>query len=163
MFKLNADVFDLFDKQWALLTAGNKDSFNTMTVSWGALGTIWGKPAATVYVRFSRYTHEFIEKENYFTLSFFPEEQRGALKTLGVRSGRSMDKMHGSGLTPDFLLQSVAFKEASLVLVCKKLFQTPLPVDHIPLELVNRFYSADGNNAPHDMFIGEVVDVISRS
>ena len=52
------DIFNVFDQKWALLTAGTKDSFNTMTVSWGGLGTLWGKPAASVYVRSSRYTHE---------------------------------------------------------------------------------------------------------
>ena len=71
-----ADIFTKFDKQWALLTAGNKDSFNTMTVSWGGLGTLWSRPVATVYVRTSRYTHEFMDREDYFTISFFPEHYK---------------------------------------------------------------------------------------
>ena len=66
------DIFEQFDKKWALLTAGSMEKFNTMTVSWGGLGTLWGKPVATVYVRQSRYTHEFMDNGEYFTVSFYP-------------------------------------------------------------------------------------------
>ena len=72
--ELKTDIFSQFDKKWALLTAGTPDRFNTMTISWGGLGTIWGKPVATVYVRKSRYTHEFMDDNEYFTISFYPEE-----------------------------------------------------------------------------------------
>ena len=51
------NIFEQFDKKWALLTAGNSEDFNTMTISWGGMGTIWNKPVATVYVRTSRLTH----------------------------------------------------------------------------------------------------------
>ena len=68
--QFDTDIFAQFDKKWALLTAGDKEKFNTMTISWGGLGTLWGKPVATVYVRKSRYTHEFMDREDYFTLSF---------------------------------------------------------------------------------------------
>lgn len=68
--ELTTDIFSLFDKKWALLTAGDRASFNSMTVSWGGLGTLWGKSVATVYVRTSRFTHEFMDREGFFTLSF---------------------------------------------------------------------------------------------
>ena len=77
--EFTTDILSVFDKKWALLTAGDKDKFNTMTVSWGGLGTIWGKPVATVYVRKSRYTHDFMEDNDYFTVSFYPEEKRTKL------------------------------------------------------------------------------------
>ena len=79
--QFDTDIFAQFDKKWALLTAGGKEKFNTMTISWGGLGTLWGKPVATVYVRESRYTHEFMDREDYFTVSFYPESCR---RTLGV-------------------------------------------------------------------------------
>ena len=66
--ELKTDIFSKFDKEWALLNAGNMDKFNSMTVSWGGLGTLWGKPVATVYVRTSRYTHEFMDNGEYFKL-----------------------------------------------------------------------------------------------
>ena len=110
------DIFTQFDKKWALVTAGNADSFNTMTISWGGMGTIWNKPVATVYVRTSRFTHEFIDNNDYFTISFFPEEYKGILGVLGSKSGREMDKMHASGLTPVQVENGITFKEAETTL-----------------------------------------------
>ena len=86
-------ILSVFYKNWAMLTAGNKDSFNTMTVSWGGMGTIWSKSIAIVYVRISRYTHEFMDREEYFTVSLFHEKYRKILRTLESESGRDMDKM----------------------------------------------------------------------
>lgn len=71
--KFNTEIFSQYDKKWALLSAGKPEDFNTMTISWGGLGTLWNKPVATVYVRRSRYTHAFMDREDYFTVSFFPE------------------------------------------------------------------------------------------
>ena len=76
-------IFEQFDKKWALLKAGTKDKFNTMTISWGGLGTLWGKPVATVYVRQSRYTHDFMDDNDYFTISFYPEAYKKTLGNLG--------------------------------------------------------------------------------
>ena len=155
--EFTTDIFSAFDKKWALLTAGTPDSFNTMTISWGALGTIWGKSAATVYVRASRYTHEFMEKYDDFTVSFYPEACRKTLGVLGSRSGRDMDKMHDSGLTPVKAGESVSFAEAECTLVCKKLFMQPLDPARIPAEIVQALYQ-DGD--AHDLFIGEVVEIL---
>ena len=157
--KFETDIFSVFDKKWALLTAGNKDSFNTMTVSWGGMGTIWGKPVATVYVRTSRYTHEFMDREGYFTVSFYHEEYRKVLGVLGSKSGRDMDKMNGSGLTAKALQESVTFEEAEITLVCRKMFMQRLEPSNIIDPDAAKFYTGD---APHDMYIGEVVDIIRK-
>ena len=157
--KFETDIFSVFDKKWALLTAGNKESFNTMTVSWGGMGTIWGKPVATVYVRTSRYTHEFMDREGYFTVSFYPEEYRKVLGVVGSKSGRDMDKMNGSGLTAKALQESVTFEEAEITLVCRKMFMQRLEPSNITDPDAAKFYAGD---APHDMYIGEVVDIISK-
>ncbi len=151
------DIFEQFDKKWALLTAGNKDKFNTMTVSWGGMGTLWGKSVATVYVRTSRYTHEFMDSEDYFTLSFYPEEFKKTLGVLGSKSGRDMDKMKDSGLTPKEVDDSMTFEEAEVTLVCKKIFKQRLDVAKIPEDIVKQYYTGD---AEHDMYIGEVVGII---
>ena len=155
--EFTTDIFSLFDKKWALLTAGKKESFNSMTVSWGGLGTLWGKSVATVYVRTSRYTHAFMDKEPFFTVSFFPEEQRDKLLLLGTKSGRDMDKMNGSGLEALECPGGIAYREAELTLVCRKLFMERLdPAKLIP-ELREKLYAHD---APHDMYIGEVTELI---
>ena len=84
------DICDVNDR--ALLTAGEKGNYNTMTVSWGMLGELWGKDMVTVFVRPQRYTYEFMEKYDNFTLSFFGSEYRRALSFCGSKSGRDFDK-----------------------------------------------------------------------
>ena len=153
----NTEIFSQFDRKWALLTAGTIDSFNTMTVSWGGLGTIWNKSVATVYVRASRYTHEFMDKSDYFTVSFYAEDKRKILGVLGSKSGRVMDKIHDSGLTAVSVGESVSFKEADVTLLCRKLFCQRLELSNIPDEIVKSCY-ASGD--PHDMYIGEVVEIL---
>lgn len=153
------DIVSVFDKKWALLTAGDKDSFNTMTVSWGGMGTIWGKPVVTVYVRTSRYTHEFMDREGYFTVSFYPEEYKKTLGVLGSKSGRDMDKMNDSGLTAKEAAGTMTFEEAEVTLVCKKLFMQRLDPSNIIDKDVCKFYE---NDAPHDMYIGEIIDIIKK-
>ena len=155
--EFTTDILSVFDKKWALLTAGDSESFNTMTISWGGLGTIWGKPVATVYVRTSRYTHDFMDANEFFTVSFYPEECRQILGVLGSKSGRDMDKMKESGLTPVKAGESVSFKEAEVTLVCRKLFRQQLEVSNIPEDVVKAMYEGQ---APHDMYIGEIVDII---
>ena len=155
--ELKTEVFGIFDKKWALLTSGNENDFNTMTISWGGLGTIWNKPVATVYVRQSRLTHDYMDKNDLFTVSFYPEECRKILGVLGAKSGRKMDKMHESGLTPVKAGDSMSFKEAEVTLVCRKLFKQCLPKENMPEDVAERFY---GGNDLHDMYIGEVIEII---
>ena len=155
--KFNVDSFGIFNDVWALLTAGNKDSYNTMTISWGSLGTLWNKPIATVYVKPVRYTHQFLDKNDYFTISFFPEEYRNALTLLGTKSGRDCDKVNEAGLTSDFLEKSVTFKEAKTTLLCKKIYRQDLDVSNMPENVIKTYYTTE---AAHTMFIGEVVEII---
>ena len=85
---------------WALVTAGNKEKFNTMTVSWGALGEIWGKDAAFIFIRPQRYTYEFIENENLFTISFYAPEYKDALKLCGAKAEEILIKSMPQVLHP---------------------------------------------------------------
>ena len=150
------DIFKQFDKKWALLTAGTEDDFNMMTISWGAMGTIWNKPVVTVYVRTSRLTLGYMDANEYFTVSFYPEEERKKLAILGTMSGRDMDKIHDSGLTPIRAGESVSFKEAETTMICKKLFRQLIPRNLMPEDVVQEMYAED---AEHIMFIAEVVSI----
>jgi len=158
--EFTTDILSVFDKKWALLTAGESDRFNTMTISWGGLGTIWGKPVATVYVRTSRYTHDFMDANEFFTVSFYQEEYRQILGVLGSKSGRDMDKMKESGLTPVQVGESMSFKEAEVTLVCRKLFKQQLDVANMPEDVAKAMYEGQ---APHDMYIGEIVNIIRKN
>ena len=157
--EFTTDIFSLFNDKWALLTAGSMEGFNSMTVSWGGLGTLWGRSVATVYVRTSRYTHEFLDREDWFTLSFFPESCRDKLLLLGTKSGRDMDKMGGSGLEALPCGPGVTYREAEATLLCRKLFMQPLDPARIPPDIREQLY---GRDAPHDLYIGEVTELIRR-
>ncbi len=155
--EFHADSLQIFGKDWALLTAGTEGNYNTMTIGWGGLGTLWDKPVATVYVRPNRYTHSFIERSGYFTVSFYPETYRRALALLGARSGRDGDKVAAAGLTPRFLENGVTFREAKVTLVCRKIYRQDLDRAQIPADVLEKAYASE---PVHTMYIGEVADII---
>ena len=119
---MQLNPFNMFHEEWGLVAAGTEGKRNTMTVGWGALGVLWAKPVAIVFIRPQRFTKEFVEESGKFTLSFYSREYRKALELLGTKSGRDGDKIAESGLTPWFTDGTVAFEEAELVFVCNKVF-----------------------------------------
>lgn len=153
----NFAPFYTINTEWALLTSGTLENYNTMTVSWGGVGTIWNKPVATVYVRPNRYTYEFMEKNEYFTVSFYDKEYQKDLGILGSKSGRDSDKVAQTSLTPEFSSHTVTFQEANVTLVCKKIYHQDLDISQFPGEVVTSFYDTD---PVHRMYIGEVVDIM---
>ena len=150
-------------KNYALLTSGDKDKYNTMTISWGGFGTIWNKPVETVYVKPIRYTYKFIEDNDYFTVSFYDDEYKDDLIILGTKSGKDIDKISLTKLNPMFLDNSVSFEEAKITLVCKKIYYQDLNLElikeNLSSDIYNRFY---GNDPVHRMYIGEVIDIIKK-
>ena len=151
------DAFTQFDKKWALLCAGSREHHNAMTISWGGLGTLWSRPVATVYVKPIRYTYQFMEESEYFTVSFYPEEYRSALSLMGSRSGRDCDKDAAAGLTPKEVAGTVTFEEAEVTLLCKKIYRQDLDPQNMPQDVVRSYYVTE---EPHRMYIGEVVDIL---
>lgn len=154
------NIFELFNKDWALATAGDIGSYNTCTISWGSLGSIWhgedgAMPIATVYINPARYTWEFMKNAEYFTVSFFPKEYRQALSYLGSHSGRDGDKVAAAGLTPVPMGKGVAFLEAKQTFLCRKIYQAPFERQGMADDITNGIY-ADWE--PHWMFVGEIVE-----
>jgi flavin reductase (DIM6/NTAB) family NADH-FMN oxidoreductase RutF len=148
----------LWDKQWLLLTSGDfaADQFNAMTVGWGSLGTMWGRPFAQVVVRPIRYTYEFMERYDTFTLCAFPERYRKALQLLGTRSGRDGDKIAAAGLTPIASTQVAApgFAEAELIVECRKIYWDDLDPVHFLDPDIERNYP---HKHYHRIYFGQVV------
>lgn len=147
-------------KEWMLLTAGNQDrGYNTMTVSWGHLGSLWGHgggmPTSVVFVRPQRYTREFMDREDYYTLTVFPDGYKKQLSYLGSHSGRDEDKVAAMGLSPVFDENSTWFAEAKLVLVCRKLYKAPLVEEGFldPTIVEDCYPQRDF----HQMYVGEIV------
>ncbi len=146
--------FKLIGDDWALVTAGDREKFNTMTISWGGVGIMWGKPVVFTFIRPQRYTFAFMENGDRYTMSFFDEKYRDALKFCGSKSGKDYDKVKETGLTPAFTENgSVYFEEAKLVLECKKMYAQSLNAESIAdHESVDKWYDNDF----HKMYISEI-------
>jgi len=161
--ELNMNPMTMIAKEWMLVTAGNQErGYNTMTASWGHLGSIWGHggglPTAVVYLRPQRYTKEFVDREELFTITVFPEEYKKALGYLGSHSGRDGDKVAVAGLTPVFEGDYTYFAEAKLTLVCRKLYRgTIQPEGFMDQSFVEEYYP---NRDFHDFYIGEIVKTL---
>ncbi len=156
-------IFNLFDEQWLLLACGDfsKKHFNAMTISWGSMGIIWNRPFVQVVVRPGRYTFEFMNQYDTFTVSAFPEDYRDALNTLGSLSGRDGDKITGSGVTPvaSRVVASPGFAEAELVVECRKVFWQDIDNRHFVDTGIEKHYPEKDY---HRMFFGEVVGVFGK-
>ena len=163
--ELQFNPMTMIAKEWMLVTAGNRDrGYNTMTASWGHLGSIWGHggglPTAVIYLRPQRYTKEFVDREELFTICVFPEAYKKDLGYLGRVSGRDEDKVAATNLTPVFDGEYTYFAEAKLVLVCRKLYQSTLQEDgFIDKSILTDNYP---NRDLHDMYIGEIVKVLAE-
>ena len=156
---LTMNPFSLIGDKWMLITSGNQEKYNTMTASWGSVGVMWGKNVVFAFIRPQRYTFEFVEKEEYFTLSFYPDEYKKALSLCGKVSGRDVDKAKEANLTPIFDEQAPYFEEANLVLVCKKLYAQNLSSEYFCEKDLDKFYPIKDY---HKMFVGEIVKVLAK-
>ena len=154
--KLQANPFEMIGDQWMLITAEKDGKVNTMTASWGAMGIMWGKPVATAYIRPQRYTKEFVDGSETFTLSFFGGEQKKAMGHLGAVSGREKpDKIENAGLHVTDVEGYPTFEEATLTLVCKNLYvQEMKPVCFVGKDEIEKLYPA---NDFHYMYMAEII------
>lgn len=162
--QLPGNIFSLFDEGWALISAGTPEKWNTMTISWGSCGWLWYKPVCTAYVRESRYTTQFTEENDCFSVAFFDKgEYRAQLRELGSKSGRDMDKMHGSGLTPEWVDGVPAFAEARIVLVCKKMYADWIkPENFLDKQAQEKSYGQSGCDDMHRVYVAEVTGAYVR-
>ena len=156
---LSINIFEAFSIDWALVTSGPISSHNSMTISWGSMGTIWNKPIVTIYIKPIRYTHSFIEDNDYFVISFFPKEYKESLSIMGTLSGRATNKDIEAHLTPISYKDVTLYKEAKLSIICKKIYQNDLDISAIPSDAIKHHYQTE---APHTMYIGEVVEIIKK-
>ena len=156
--KLNENAFNLVGKDWFLFTAEKDGKVNTMTASWGGLGVMWGKDVAFVVIRPQRYTKEFIDTADTFSLSFFAEQDKSKLAYCGKVSGRNEDKIKNAGLTVTTCDNTPYFEEAKTVLICKKLFNQELNSDSfVDPEILKRWYP---ENDLHTLYIAEITHVL---
>ena len=158
--ELNDNFFSKIGNEWMLVTAGDKDKFNTMTASWGGVGVLWNTDVAFTFIRDSRYTLEFVDNNDFFTLSFFGGNYMKELTFCGRNSGRNTDKLKETGLIPVFDAEAPYFEQAETVLVCKKLYKQKMNAESfIDKSLVEKNYS---DNDWHEFFVGEIVKVLKK-
>lgn len=154
------NVVDLLKNQWGLVTAGDESGLNTMTVSWGAVGELWAMDMATIYIRPQRHTVNYLESKDYFTLSFYPESCKKILAYCGSKSGRDVDKIKETGLTPVFDEAAPYFDEAKLVLVCKKAAKGKFePEQMIDSSIIEKQYP---ENDFHYIYYGAIEKVLIK-
>lgn len=157
---LSDSLFTSLGQKWMLVTAGTGDQCNTMTAAWGGIGVMWGAPTATCYIRPQRYTREFMDREEYFTLAFFGEEYRKQLSLCGKVSGRDTDKIKECGFTVQTASCGAPyFEQAELVLICKKRFRQPMNPDNMPEDIRGRWYPEKDY---HIMYMGEIVEILKK-
>lgn len=159
MRALSESPVKMIADDWALVTAGTKDAFNTMTVSWGGVGEIWGKDAAFIFIRPQRHTLSFLDANGRFTLCFFGGEYKKELTFCGRNSGKDVDKVAETGLTPVFDGDTTYFGEATVVLKCRKMSKFTLePEGFIDPDLPSNYTAGDY----HKMFIAEIEEVLVK-
>jgi flavin reductase (DIM6/NTAB) family NADH-FMN oxidoreductase RutF len=125
------NVFTLVGKDFFVITAGKEDHYNSMIGSGGGLGMLFKKPTTWCLLRADRYTLEMIQKEQTYTMSYFPEEYKKQMLFLGSKSGRDSEKMKEVELTSvQTPSGDMSFEEARLIIECKLTqITTPNPND----------------------------------
>ena len=141
-----------------LLAAGDKEKSNAMTIGWGGIGTLWGSTALTVYVAEKRYTKEFMDKAEYFTVMTFDVKDSKVLNYMGTKSGRDGDKAQALGLHTAYTANGTPYyTEATMVIECKIMYAAPFDPQYFKSDVPMNMYSHFPAGV-HSMYIGEVVN-----
>lgn len=162
--ELAPELLRAFGTTNALLTAGDRETCNTMTIGWCQAGRLWNLPVCTVYVRPERYTDRFMQERDHFTISVLPEGEKKTMALCGTRSGRDVDKIKACGLTLCYGAGDAPFfEEAEAVLVCRKLYVQDMDAACVAAggERILPFYGAAGGW--HRLYTGEIVEAYSIS
>jgi len=158
--EITDNVIKLIGREWMLLTSGTKDSYNMMTASWGGLGILWYKPVCFIFVRPSRYTYQFLEKSDYFSIGFFSEEYKPVLNLLGSKSGRDINKMEEANLSLIEDSDTIYFQESRMVFICKKIYAHDINNKNFITPIRDDVYK---DNDFHRMYICEIVKCLVKN
>lgn len=156
---IKENLVKLICDDWMLISAGNADSSNTMTASWGFMGEMWYKDCAAVVVRPSRHTYKFMEENEYFSLCFFEDEFKDILKFCGSKSGRDVDKIKETGLKPVYTDNTVYYEQAKIVVICRKMYASDLDPESFTDKAALDSY---GGTNYHRVYVGEIVKVLAK-
>lgn len=150
--QIEKNFVEMISDQWMLIAAGNEQKFNCMTASWGGIGHLWNKDVVYIFIRPQRYTYQFIESNEFFSINVLGEKYRKLLNELGSKSGREIDKMHIE-IEPVFEQGNVYYRQSEIVLLCRKIyFQDFNPVNFLDPKIQKNYPKKDY----HRMYIGEI-------
>lgn len=154
------NIFEQIGTNAMLITTGDEKHHNAMTASWGGLGVLWNKNVSFIFVRHSRYTFECLESESdNFALCFFGDKHPEVIKLCGTKSGRDVDKVQNSGLTPLFDFEAPYFEEADVVLFCKKIYSQDLDAKALQNSPFSTMYADDDY---HRVYVGEIIRILKK-
>lgn len=156
--EIKDNIISAIADEWMLISAGDKDGYNMMTASWGFMGEMWGADTCIAMIRPQRYTMEFVDKNDYFALSFYGDN-KDIHKVCGSRSGRDVNKTELTELTPVFSDNTVYFDEARVVIICKKQYVGELNEDCFTDTAPLKWYE---NKDFHKMIFGKIEKVLVK-
>ncbi len=154
--EIGSNIIKSIADEWMLISAGDQSGYNMMTASWGFAGEMWGNDSVIAMIRPQRYTMDFVDKKDYFTLSFYGD-RKDIHKVCGSKSGRDVNKTELTGLTPIFCDDTVYFEEARLVLVCKKQYVGKLSEENFTDKEPLKWYP---DKDYHYMIVGKIEKVL---
>jgi flavin reductase (DIM6/NTAB) family NADH-FMN oxidoreductase RutF len=152
--------FKLLGKDWMLITAEKDGKVNTMTASWGGFGVMWDKNVAFIVIRPQRYTKEFVDSSDSFSLTFFDNSFKKQLGYLGTVSGRDQDKIGNSNLTVLHTNDTPYFEEAKIAIFCKKLYSQEYKTECFISQELNEKWYPDIDH--HTLYITEVTKILVK-
>lgn len=161
--ELNQNPFVAIGNEWMLIAADKGGKTNAMTASWGGVGIMWGKPSAFVFIRQTRYTKEFVDAGERFTLNFFGGKFKKELGYFGRISGRDEDKIAKTGMTVSTLENVPVFNDATTVLVCRKMYTQKLDeASFIDRKVLEQNYEIGSSDSMHSIYIAEIEKVLVK-
>lgn len=159
--EFKGNPFTMIGSDCMLICARKKDgSVNAMTAAWGGLGVMWGLNVAYAVIRPQRFTKEFVDGSDGFSLTFFEKGNERMMSYMGSVSGRDEDKIKNKGL---IVLQDgniPYFEQAKTVLICKKLYAQDMKADcFIVHEPDEKWYPAKDY---HTLYIAEIKKILVK-
>ncbi len=145
---------------WMLITAEKEGKVNTMTASWGGFGIMWNKEVVYIVIRPQRYTKEFVDTVDSFSLTLFDKSYLKKLGYLGKVSGRDENKIEVAGLTVLHKNGVPYFEEAETVIFAKKLFAQPITEDSfIDKSVIDQWYPEKDF---HTLYVAEISHILIK-
>lgn len=158
--ELEDNPVSLFADNWFVVTGGTENDFNQMTISWGTLGNIWEEPCVTIYIRNTRHTYPYLQNNKHFTLCAFDEEYREKVLYIGSNSGRDVNKIEATGLTPKTTESgNVYYDEARLVIECEKVYFGDIIKANLTAPKGVEMYKDLSDDIFHTMFVGKILNI----